>query len=546
MENQKVELKSLRKLHGKNADWDDFYRVCVGMANSHGGKIIVGIEDGLTQPPIGQVIPKTLIEDIYLKVSQNTQNVSISLPQIKSVKNGSEILEVNVNANLQTVASTSKGTYFIRVGTETQRVLPDDLTRLFSEKNSFVWELQTTNKIPWNEFDEKKVAEFNELIQESERVTEFVKRKKGIDLLEHYFFSKDGFLTNLGILWFGKRNRRAALLYPMTIQFVHFDENGREIRKRFWDDFYLNPFELIVSVLTDIPEWNEFIEIPDGMFRNRIPVYEKDIVRELLVNAIAHRVYTMRGDILIHYFPDRIEVVNPGLLPMGVSPKNILQKSIRRNEHLAKVLYDLKLMEKAGSGYDQIYQILLSNGKRPPIVEEFDDSVRVTVYGKNINSQCFKLIDLIQQKFDNLSQKEIISLGLVASYGSLSSVDLAEKLALFDINRLQEGWLGKLVEYQILMKNGKTKGMIYSINPVYEKGIGIKTKTSLKTIEPYRLEQLLIEDLKKYDGSSIGEIQSRIGNEIHIAKIRRQLEKMISVGKIKRTGLLKYTKYYVL
>jgi len=46
-------------------------------------------------------------------------------------------------------------------------------------------------------------------------------------------------------------------------------------------------------------------------------------------------------------------VVNPGPLPLGVTPQNVLHTTVRRNEHLARLFHDLKLMEREGSGFDR-------------------------------------------------------------------------------------------------------------------------------------------------------------------------------------------------
>ena len=61
------------------------------------------------------------------------------------------------------------------------------------------------------------------------------------------------------------------------------------------------------------------------------------VVRELLVNALVHRPYTQQGDIYLNLHPDRLEMVNPGRLPLGVTPRNILHASRRRNDRLATV-----------------------------------------------------------------------------------------------------------------------------------------------------------------------------------------------------------------
>jgi ATP-dependent DNA helicase RecG len=106
--------------------------------------------------------------------------------------------------------------------------------------------------------------------------------------------------------------------------------------------------QLIDGVWREIPDFRESYELPDGLFRQHIPVYDGRIVRELLVNALVHRPYTQRGDIYLNLRDDQFEIVNPGLLPLGVTPQNILHQSVRRNNELARVFHDLGLMEREG------------------------------------------------------------------------------------------------------------------------------------------------------------------------------------------------------
>ena len=138
-----------------------------------------------------------------------------------------------------------------------------------------------------------------------------------------------------------------------------------------------------------------------------------EVVRELTANALVHRSYTTRGDIFINIFSDRLEIHSPGRLPFGVTPSNILSQSVRRNEHLSKVFYDLGLMEKEGSGFDLIYARLLNSGKPIPIVKDFDDRVTVIIKKQFISKQVVQLMDKASQEFQ-LRQKEIISLELIA------------------------------------------------------------------------------------------------------------------------------------
>ena len=63
-EDQQTDMKSLRIVTGKSADWDELAKDCVCFANARGGRIIIGIEDGEVQPPPGQTIPSGLAEKI--------------------------------------------------------------------------------------------------------------------------------------------------------------------------------------------------------------------------------------------------------------------------------------------------------------------------------------------------------------------------------------------------------------------------------------------------------------------------------------------------
>ncbi len=51
------------------------------------------------------------------------------------------------------------------------------------------------------------------------------------------------------------------------------------------------------------------------LFRKQIRHYHPKLVRELLVNALAHKSYTISSDIMIKVFSDRLEISNPGGLP---------------------------------------------------------------------------------------------------------------------------------------------------------------------------------------------------------------------------------------
>lgn len=542
-EGKNIDKKSLRFLKDKQTDWNELAKDCVCFANAQGGLIIIGIEDKAKLPPQNQKITDRNLPDIIQKnIAHRTINVGVAVT-IEEAENKAEYIKIQVFRNAQTIASTTEGKYYIRVHDECNPVPPDEMARLAAEKNAFVWEEQITKRVPANQFDEQKRISFLRDIRNSVRVSEFIKEMNDDELLDFYFFQKNGFLTNLGILWIGKRNDRASLLYPPAIQVIRYNENDEKVWKLLLDDYFSNPKELLGRVLNDIPDWQESFEISEGMFRKNIPFFPIEVVRELVVNALVHRTYTTRGDIFINIFPDRMEIHSPGRLPYGVTPANILTQSVRRNEHLSKVLYDLGLMEKEGSGYDLIYAKLLGTGKPIPIVKETDDRVTVIVKKQFVSKEVVRLMDRAGNEF-SLKQKEIISLGILAQKQSHSAVELSKILNQNDQIGLRS-WLGRLIDFNLVIKSGKGKGTQYSVNPEFMRQINFKGKTNLKNIEDYRLEELILKDLRAYPQSAFGDIHKRIGLEINQYKVKRLLKSMVEKGLLKTIGERKGMRYFI-
>jgi ATP-dependent DNA helicase RecG len=539
-EDQNTEKKSLRIITGKTADWKELAKDAVCFANARGGKIFIGIEDHQTLPPADQIIDPVLPSRVRKRIAELTINVS-TIAEISVAENGGECVLLTVQASSSTVASTTDGKYYMRISDDCKPILPDDLNRLFTDKPAYTWETRVLRNVSRNVVDQEKLEKYVSEIRKSKRVSDFVKQKSSDELMDYYLMAEGEHLTNLGVLWIGRRTDRAKLLYAPVIQFIKYDENDNKVNKIVWDDFSLNPKELIEAVWSEIPDWKEGIEVSDGLFQKFIPNYEEEIIRELIANALVHRPYTTRGDIFINLFPDRLEVHNPGLLPIGVTPKNILHKTIRRNEHLAKVFYDLLLMEREGLGYDRMYEVLLSNGKQLPELFEDDDRVMVTVRKGILRNEIVKLISRANQEYQ-LRQREIICLGLIAQHTTLSAIEFSNILNLQQANAIRD-WMGRLQEFGLVKSKGKTKGMVYFVNPEFLRKVSFKGKTNLKKIEDHRLRELVLEDLKTYPGSSLSDIHQRIGKEIKVSILRKQINKLIKDNLSKPNGSMKFRTY---
>lgn len=543
IEGQHQDKKSLRLIRGDRTDWRELAWVCVGMANAHGGAIALGIEDGEKAPPANQRVDDGLVDGVRKRIPQLTVNVAVVVERAIHA-NGGETIELRILPSRSTVAATTDGRYALRVGDETRTLMPEDLVRLMADKNAFTWETAVHRRVPRHRVDPDALAAFTSAVRASARVTAFVKEKSDDDLLDHYLCSDGQCLTNLGVLWIGCREDRARLLYAPSIQFIRYDADDRKIRKQVWDDFSLNPLQLIESVWKDLPEWREGDEIYDGLFRRTVPHYDEAVVRELLANALVHRPYTTRGDIFINLYPDRLEVHNPGLLPLGVTPRNILHTSVKRNVHLAKVFYDLGLMEQEGSGYDRIYASLLLTAKPPPVVEEGPDRVAVTVGSRILKSETLRFMESVNSRYD-LRQRELIALGLLAQHECLSSLEFTRLLELEDRPERLRDWLGRLPDWGLVTASGRTRARTYRVAHGVLQQTQFSGPTTLRAIEPHRLRELILEDLRRHPWSGYGDLHGRIGPEIPPSRVRRALYDLADRGVLMHQGERRWRRYAI-
>jgi len=541
-ENSIYDKKSLRTVWGKKADFNELAKDCVAFSNAEGGYIDIGIEDGQDMPPEGQKIPEGLATEIVNKISGKTQGVTLSA-QVFEAENGGEFIKLHILRSTNAPSATQSGKFYLRIGDQSKPITPEDISRLAEDKGCISWE-DTVTRYSWQDADPEKLEAFIKLLKTSDRVTPFVKQKDTKEILDFYYLTDPDSdkMTNLGVLFIGKQTQRGRIQNAPIIQCIKYDQVGEKVNKWLWDDYTMNPYEMINDIWERVPEWKESSEISEGMFRRNILAYPEKVVRELLSNSLVHRPYTVRGDIFINIHPDHIDVVNPGRLPLGVTVENILHTTKKRNDHMAAVFYALHLMEREGSGYDMMYETLLANGKPIPVVTEGDDSVSVRIDRRIINEEVIKVMQHADQNYD-IKQKQLICLGLIAMHESLTASELIKILNLKDADELRS-WLRLLIDKELVIGTDvHSKAKEYRVNPDILRRSDYKGKTSLKRIEDYRLKELITEDLKIYKTASLSEIQKRIGTEIAAKKIWKQLQILVSNGTVLKIGKFRWQKY---
>ncbi|MDA8217364.1 MAG: putative DNA binding domain-containing protein [Dehalococcoidales bacterium] len=538
-EGQQLDFKSLRKVTGKTADFAELACDCVGFANAAGGRIVIGVEDGKEAPPHDQQIESSIVDTLRKRIGELTVNVTV-VPELRQHENGGAYVSLFVQRSLG-VASTSDGRYFVRVGDTCRPVVGDEVLRLADERPTTPWETMTSLAISAGAADRTKVARLIDALRASERVKPSVKEKSDGELLEHYLLSRNGVMTNLGVLLVGTAADRARLGTAPIVQAIRYDDRGVKVAKYVWDDHTLSPIELLDAIWSEISDFRETYELPAGMFRTTIPAFDEAVVRELLVNAFVHRPYTQRGDVFLNLRPDSLEVVNPGRLPLGVTPHNVLHESRRRNEALARVFHDIKLMEREGSGIDLIFESLVTSGRPAPTVREGADSVHVLIPRRVVHPGVARLLSVSEQRFQ-LTQRERITLGLLAQGEGLRTAELTEALALSDAPALK-AWVGRLVELGLLAVSGRTRAARYFVPPGLLQSVGLDRQTTLTRVQPHRLRALVLEDLERYPGSARGDIHRRVGAEIHVRSLSRVLAGLVQEGEVVAEGKGRWCRY---
>lgn len=118
-----------------------------------------------------------------------------------------------------------------------------------------------------------------------------------------------------------------------------------------------------ISVIEEFDKSIEFYEkhinrkeIIKGAYRETIEEIPLVAFRESIANAIVHREYIIESDIRVEIFDDRIEIISPGGLPIGITEEEYLdgRVSVPRNRILADIFLRLGIIERLATGIRRI------------------------------------------------------------------------------------------------------------------------------------------------------------------------------------------------
>ncbi len=194
-----------------------------------------------------------------------------------------------------------------------------------------------------------------------------------------------------------------------------------------------------------------------GLERIDVHEYPRVVVRELLVNLLAHRDYMMRGAAArVLLFRDRIEWHSPGGLPPGVTVDNLLKAQTSRNPVLLSVLHEAGYVEAYGQGLDTVVTVLRDEQMRLPEFEDIGAAFMVTVYGRAPED----IQNITVTSRLTASQRRIVT--YLTTYGDAALRDIRD---LFDdrTDRTIQRDLESLVSMRLIEPVGEGRGRRYRL-----------------------------------------------------------------------------------
>ena len=187
--------------------------------------------------------------------------------------------------------------------------------------------------------------------------------------------------------------------------------------------------------------------------------YPLPVVREAIVNAVAHRDYAIRGDdVRVLMFSDRMEIYSPGRLPGHVTLDNLLTERFSRNEAIVQALSDMGFVERLGYGIDRMIVAMNEAGLPAPVFEETVAGFRVTLRGRGD--------DLVSPepapRWANrqLDPRQERALAYLAEHGTITNREFRELIPEISDETIRR-LLADLVDQGLIIKVGERKATYY-------------------------------------------------------------------------------------
>ena len=271
-----------------------------------------------------------------------------------------------------------------------------------------------------------------------------------------------------------------------------------------------------------------------GARREALPEYPEAVLREAIVNALAHRDYGLIGATVdITVWDDRIEVLSPGSLPGHITLDNMRTEHYSRNPRIMRVLKTMGFVEEYGDGIDRMYREMEARLMEPPIFEATASSVTVTLRNR-------MLVDVEEQVWlnqldrDDVSAAERWAVVAARRAGAVTPRDLRVMLPDADVDAL----LLEMLTKGLLTRVGRRGGTRYVLSDALVRRAGNPGMAAQN-----RRRQTLLDEIRRRGSLSTSDAATLLG--VAPAVARGLLNELVRAGLARAAGRTRARRYYL-
>lgn len=361
-EDGRTEFKSVAR-DGK-IDARDLAKAIVALANTRGGSIYVGVEDDGTPTGVGTVQQADALMRQASKVCQDAIHPAITCGLSKVAVRSVTLLVIEVPAFSVDRPYRAGSAYYIRDATRSREAKREELIRLLESAGAHFDE-QPVSGATLEELERGSVQKFLAAAYDPSAATEHARYLRALKCVD-----ESGTPTVAGVLFFAKDPgqwlpdaRVSAVRFPgraITSEFA----DRRELAGRLPDQLEgaIGFLERHVAAPSDVKS-DDWKRVERG-----IP---QRVLREAVLNALAHRDYRAASQVRVLVFDDRVEIVNPGglLNRLDLDSIRIGGISQRRNSVVAALVARTAQRESRRIGVPEMIRLMKARGLPEP---EFD------------------------------------------------------------------------------------------------------------------------------------------------------------------------------
>jgi len=395
-ENSGVEFKS------DDCRPEQLAKEVVAMVNHHGGTVLLGVEkdgeiSGIQRENLEEwvmdVVIARKIHPLILPFYEEIQIDDNKRVAVLSFEQGVSKPYVRRHNDREEI--------FIRVGSISRLATREQQARLFEVGGLFHSETLPVSGTSIESLDMQRIEDYlKNVIHDPDpplSKEELMHRLLGLGFLTNEV-SATPVCTIAGLLLFGFRPRR--YLKQAGIRLMVFEGVEKAYRSKLdeildlpmvglWKIESGSERRLVVNGIIEsavnilkpfISEESE--EINEGMRRERKWHYPIAAVREVLVNAIAHRDWTRFLDIEITCYSDRLEVISPGAMQNSMTVEKMMSgQRMPRNVLLVDILKDYGYVDARGMGIrTKVVPLMKSENRNKPVFESTEDYLKTILY----------------------------------------------------------------------------------------------------------------------------------------------------------------------